>query len=111
MNLFEKQEIEFKYETESRKSSLSESYSKVFERVKSPTFEFPSETQLQDGPYVDSTFNFHSDVVLKRPKVSWHPKNLIFMSWKRFRKDLMADEMLRMSQTEFGAQSVLMKML
>ncbi|XP_056612879.1 calpain-3-like [Triplophysa dalaica] len=68
MNLFEKQEIEFKYETESRKSSLSESYSKVFERVKSPTFEFPSETQLEDGPYVDSTFNFHSDVILKRPK-------------------------------------------
>ncbi|KAA0702423.1 Calpain-1 catalytic subunit [Triplophysa tibetana] len=68
MNRSEKQEIEFKYETESRKSSLPESYSKVFERVKSLTFMFPSETQLQDGPYVDSTFDFQPDMVWKRPK-------------------------------------------
>lgn len=72
------QEFEFKHETESimrRTSNSSESHVNGVEHVKTPTLEGPSSVPLQDGLYVDSTFNFQhmlteGTVVLKRPKVS-----------------------------------------
>ncbi|XP_056612077.1 calpain-1 catalytic subunit-like [Triplophysa dalaica] len=76
MKSFQKDEFKFKFETEStvrRKSSSSESHLNFWERMKSPTLEFPPGIPLQDGLYMDSNFYFQHmlispDVVWKRPK-------------------------------------------